>query len=501
MIRRTLIALAAASIPVESALAQSVAPTLPLTASGDLTGYYPNPVVAAGAISNAKLVNGPPLTLKGNPSGPYPVEQDIFLGANLSISTVGPVSTLNANDPFATAILPAGSLSAASWGNNGLQLGGPGVTCTDTSATGSVGSEGCFSFPPATLAATNTRTVTNLYELYLPAPIPGSGVGTSPPPTLYSLMTAGAAKIGGGLNVTGGAINLDVADNDAVNICTAVGCTQTVSIGNSANSTAIGGPVTLASTVNGLTLTALSTGFQIGGGTTPKTAAFLNSLTFAGTDGKTMTFPGTSASIARTDAGQTFTGAQVFSNGVTFSSGVTFSGNIGFGPDAAGPGVAMNLQGNNAAMGNTDKAGGALRLTGGVGTGKGLGGAVVIRTAPASSSSSSSQNSPTAAHTFDANAHEFSGGNLPVVSTCGTGATIDGSATDSAGQVTAGTGTVTSCTISFNIAYRSYAHCIVAAETAIAGFGYHYSLTAITVTASSTPSLASTNIDYRCEGS
>jgi hypothetical protein len=37
-----------------------------------------------------------------------------------------------------------------------------------------------------------------------------------------------------------------------------------------------------------------------------------NSLTLAGTDGTVVTFPATSATIARTDAGQTFTGTQVF---------------------------------------------------------------------------------------------------------------------------------------------------------------------------------------------
>lgn len=53
-----------------------------------------------------------------------------------------------------------------------------------------------------------------------------------------------------------------------------------------------------------------------------------NSLTLAGTDGTTMTFPGTSASVARTDAGQTFTGTQAFGaltatsiNGNTITTG------------------------------------------------------------------------------------------------------------------------------------------------------------------------------------
>lgn len=44
-----------------------------------------------------------------------------------------------------------------------------------------------------------------------------------------------------------------------------------------------------------------------------KTLTADHSLTLAGTDGTTMTFPSTSATIARTDAAQTFTGEQTFS--------------------------------------------------------------------------------------------------------------------------------------------------------------------------------------------
>lgn len=45
-----------------------------------------------------------------------------------------------------------------------------------------------------------------------------------------------------------------------------------------------------------------------------KSAAVSNSLTLAGTDSTTMTFPGTNASVARIDAAQTFTGIQTFSS-------------------------------------------------------------------------------------------------------------------------------------------------------------------------------------------
>jgi hypothetical protein len=49
--------------------------------------------------------------------------------------------------------------------------------------------------------------------------------------------------------------------------------------------------------VNGLTLSALSTGFSIAGGTTSKTLTVSNTLTLAGTDGTTVTFPPASASV------------------------------------------------------------------------------------------------------------------------------------------------------------------------------------------------------------
>ncbi len=47
---------------------------------------------------------------------------------------------------------------------------------------------------------------------------------------------------------------------------------------------------------------------------TGKAAAISNSLTFAGTDGTTLTGPTTSATLARTDSAQTFTGVQTFSS-------------------------------------------------------------------------------------------------------------------------------------------------------------------------------------------
>ncbi len=76
--------------------------------------------------------------------------------------------------------------------------------------------------------------------------------------------------------------------------------------------------VASATSVNKVAFTAPATGstLTIADG---KTLTASNSLTLAGTDATAMTFPTTSATIARTDAGQTFTGTQVFSSLITGS--------------------------------------------------------------------------------------------------------------------------------------------------------------------------------------
>jgi hypothetical protein len=74
--------------------------------------------------------------------------------------------------------------------------------------------------------------------------------------------------------------------------------------------------VATATSVNKVTITAPTTSatLTIANG---KTLTSNNSLTLAGTDATTMTFPTTDATIARTDAAQTFTGTQTFVGTVT----------------------------------------------------------------------------------------------------------------------------------------------------------------------------------------
>ena len=84
-----------------------------------------------------------------------------------------------------------------------------------------------------------------------------------------------------------------------------------------------------------------------------KTLTVSHSLTLAGTDSTTMTFPSTSASIARTDAAQTFTGSQTFNGPV-----------IGAAQALSGPG-AINITQPVTKFTST-LAGNALTLAGGV---------------------------------------------------------------------------------------------------------------------------------------
>lgn len=77
-----------------------------------------------------------------------------------------------------------------------------------------------------------------------------------------------------------------------------------------------------------------------------KTFTVSNTLTLAGTDGTTMTFPSTSATIARTDAANTFTGNQTFSG---FVKSTSASAGIGY---ATGAGAAVT-QATNRSTGVT----------------------------------------------------------------------------------------------------------------------------------------------------
>jgi len=110
--------------------------------------------------------------------------------------------------------------------------------------------------------------------------------------------------------------------------------------------------VATATSINKMAITAPATSstLAVADG---KTFTVNHSLTLAGTDTTTMTFPATSATIARTDAAQTFTGNQTFSGAI-----------IGAVQSLSGPG-AVNITTLTTAFTST-AAGNALTLADGV---------------------------------------------------------------------------------------------------------------------------------------
>lgn len=92
-------------------------------------------------------------------------------------------------------------------------------------------------------------------------------------------------------------------------------------------------------TYNGLTVSTTTGTFTLTNG---KTLAVTNSLTLSGTDSTTMTFPTTSATIARTDAAQTFTGTQTFSQANLTANAIAASSNAATVPITSGRNVVTN---------------------------------------------------------------------------------------------------------------------------------------------------------------
>jgi hypothetical protein len=105
-----------------------------------------------------------------------------------------------------------------------------------------------------------------------------------------------------------------------------------------------------ATSVNKVAITAPATGstLTIADG---KTLTANNSIALTGTDATTMTFPTTNATIARTDAGQTFTGVQVMTSPQVITSINDTNGNELFGVTATASAV-NELTVANAATGN-----------------------------------------------------------------------------------------------------------------------------------------------------
>ena len=151
------------------------------------------------------------------------------------------------------------------------------------------------------------------------------------PGSISGLTTNTIPKASSGTTIVNGTI----VDNGNIGIGSA-NPSQKLDVNGTVNATNFTG-----TTINKVTITAPATSATLTIANS-KTLTASNTLTLAGTDATVMTFPGTSATIARTDAANTFTGHQTI-EGVT-STGATGTGALVFGtaPTISNP-VTTNI--------------------------------------------------------------------------------------------------------------------------------------------------------------
>lgn len=176
------------------------------------------------------------------------------------------------------------------------------------------------------------RLLTPLFAL-LPITAFAAATGGFPPWQYSGSLVDGAPWV---YNAAGGYWTNGVAAPGSGTVTSVTGGTfngVTITFSNPTTTPAISaitmGAIT-PSTVNGLTFTANATGFSVAGGTTSKTATFSNSLTFAGTDATTMTFPSTSDTVVTLAATQTLTNKTISgaSNTLTVRLASDVTGNL-----------------------------------------------------------------------------------------------------------------------------------------------------------------------------
>ncbi|HTH93413.1 MAG TPA: tail fiber domain-containing protein [Candidatus Paceibacterota bacterium] len=193
-------------------------------------------------------------------------------------------ATLAANAPYGQVVIGNSPLTTASSGTHSW------LANLAVSPFGTITSGG--------------SAVTNTAVLYVGA---AASAGTNN----YSIYSAG-----GNVNIQGltasQAVFTDANKNLVSNAITGSGSVVM------STSPSISGATLTTSTVNGITPTALSTGFSLAGGTTSKTLTVSNTLTLAGTDGSTLNIGagGTLGSAA-------FTNSTAYEVPLTFSTGLT----------------------------------------------------------------------------------------------------------------------------------------------------------------------------------
>lgn len=305
-------------------------------------------------------------------------------GADITSSAAGQTFTITNASTLASVTGRGASTATALSLTGGATIRGLTVdtaTATDDRIIAAVTPGGAARFDgtvtSADLTGARTWTLPNAsgtFAVSASGPVVLSSAGDVSCPTC--VVSGGAAVTLAGSSGTPQAINLGDTITIAAgsNVTTTAGATDTVTVAVVANPT--------FTTVNGLTITSTTGTLTVANG---KTLTVNNSLGLTGTDGTTMTFPSTSATIARTDAGQTFTGVNNFTSpnvGTSLTTGsasfdlvnanaltVNFAGaattiNIG----SATPSEIVNMGGGSGSTGCTMDASGNLTCSGAIGS-------------------------------------------------------------------------------------------------------------------------------------
>lgn len=230
-------------------------------------------------------VNGKLKTTGGGGGGGSPGGSNTQVQYNNS-GAFGGITGATSNGTTLTLVAPIlGAATATSI--NKVTITAPATASTLTIADGK------------TLAVSNTLTLagTDSSTLNIGAggTIGGAGYATPAAGIVTFLTTPSSANLGAALtDKTGTGVNVFATTPTLVTPVLGVATATSI------NKTAITAPAT-------------SSTLAVADG---KTFTVNNTLTLNGTDGTTMTFPTTSATIARTDAAQTFTGVQTFAGNV-----------------------------------------------------------------------------------------------------------------------------------------------------------------------------------------
>jgi hypothetical protein len=232
-----------------------------------------NAATATSATSATTATN-----LAGGATGSLPYQSGAGATTFLSVGTNGQVLTLSSGVP--------------TWATPDA----PGITITDDTTTNAT------RYITFTSATTGTITGEDVSSTKLQFN-PSSGVFSTTGINLSGLTASAAVATDASKNLVS-VTNTGTGNNVLATSPTLTTPDVGAATATSINKVAITAPATSATLTiaNGKTLTAN------------------NSLTLAGTDSTTMTFPSTSASIARTDAAQTFTGDQTIAGNVTLNA-------------------------------------------------------------------------------------------------------------------------------------------------------------------------------------